>query len=152
MAVKVPPPGTKGSPFPRFMARFGNGMQVRRFRRGAVRSQRGMPTLLLTAVGARSGQPRPVILGYLPDGDDAWLIIASLAGASRQPAWLYNLAAKPDATIEFPDGGRVDVTASTVDGPDVAAAWARIDREAPDYGAYRTKTDREISIIRLRRR
>jgi deazaflavin-dependent oxidoreductase (nitroreductase family) len=152
MTVTVPPPGTRGSPFPRFMARLGNGMQIRRFRRGAVRSQRGMPTLLLEAMGARSGQSRPVILGYLTDGGDGWLIIASLAGAARQPNWLYNLAAHPEATVEFPDGRRFDVVASTVNGSDAAAAWERVERDAPGYAAYRTKTDREISVVRLRRR
>lgn len=152
MAVTIPPPGTKGAFFPRFMTRFGNGMQVNRFRKGAVRSIRGMPTLLMNAVGAKSAEPRPVVLGYLPDGDDAWLILATLAGAARQPAWLYNLAAHPDVSIEFPDGDRFDVTASTVAGADVEAAWVRVQREAPDYAAYQTKTDREISIIRLRRR
>ncbi len=111
-----------------------------------------MPTLLLEAVGARSGESRPVILGYLTDRDEGWFIIASLAGAARQPNWLYNLAAHPEAAIEFPDGRRVEVTASSVSGSDAAAAWERIQHDAPGYAAYRTKTDREISIVRLRRR
>jgi deazaflavin-dependent oxidoreductase (nitroreductase family) len=111
-----------------------------------------MPTLLLEAVGAKSGESRPVVLGYLTDGDQGWFIIASLAGAARQPGWLYNLAAHPEAAIEFPDGRRFEVVASSASGADAAAAWERIERDAPGYAAYRTKTDREIAIVRLRRR
>jgi deazaflavin-dependent oxidoreductase (nitroreductase family) len=134
------------------MARFGNGMMVRRFRRGAVQSTRGMKNLLLETSGAKSGTPRPVILGYLPEGENAWLIVASVAGSSRQPDWLYNLAAHPGSTIEFPDGQRVEVRAATLEGTDAEAAWERIRREAPAYYAYRSKTDREIPIVHLTRR
>jgi deazaflavin-dependent oxidoreductase (nitroreductase family) len=134
------------------MARFGNRMQVPRFRRGAVQVTSGMKNLLLETTGAKSGMPRPVVVGYLPDGDGRWLIVASVAGASWQPNWLHNLAAHPEATIEFPDGQRVEVTATSVEGPDAATAWERIRSEVPAYFNYRSKTDREIPIVRLSRR
>jgi deazaflavin-dependent oxidoreductase (nitroreductase family) len=134
------------------MARVGNGMMVRRFRRGAVQSTRGMKNLLLETSGAKSGMSRPVVVGYLPEGEGAWLIVASVAGSSRQPDWLYNLSAHPDATIQFPDGQRVEITAASVEGADAEAAWERIRHEVPAYYAYRSNTDREIPIIRLTRR
>jgi hypothetical protein len=55
-------------------------MMLRSFRRGGARTQGGIETLMLESVGARTGQLRQSVLGYLPDGDDAWLVIASLAG------------------------------------------------------------------------
>jgi deazaflavin-dependent oxidoreductase (nitroreductase family) len=152
MSVRVPPPGTRGSSFPRFMARLGNGMMVRRYRGGSAPTPRGMTTLLLDATGARSGEPRPVILGFLNDGPDAWLIFGTLSGAARQPSWLHNLAAHPEVAIQLPDGQRVDVTAATVSEAEAAAVWERLQQEAPGYAAYRSKTDREIPIIRLSRR
>jgi deazaflavin-dependent oxidoreductase (nitroreductase family) len=152
MTVKVPRSGTRGLRLPRFLARLGNRMMLRSFRRGGARTQGGIETLMLETVGAKSGQPRQSVLGFLPDGDDAWLVIASLVGAARNPAWLHNLAAQPEATVQFEDGRRVAVRADTLEGPDLDAAWQRLERDAPEFPRYRTKTDREIPIVRLRRR
>ena len=152
MTVKVPPGGTRGLRLPRLLARFGNGMMLRSFRKGTARTQGGIATLMLETVGAKTGQLRQSILGFLTEGDDAWLVIASLAGTARNPAWLHNLAAQPEATIQLEDGRRIGVHAETLDGPDLAAAWLRLETEAPEYPKYRTKTDREVAIIRLRSR
>ena len=152
MSVKVPPRGTKGLRLPHFLALLGNRMMLRSFRRGGARTQGGIETLLLETVGAKSGQARQAVLGFLPDGDGAWLVIASLAGAARNPAWLHNLAAQPDATVHFEDGTRVEVHAETLEGADLAAAWQRLETEAPEYPKYLGKTDREMAIVRLRRR
>jgi deazaflavin-dependent oxidoreductase (nitroreductase family) len=150
MTVKVPPPGTRGLWLPRFLARFGNGMMLRSFRKGGARTQGGIATLMLETMGAKTGEVRQSILGFLPDGDDAWLVIASLAGTARNPAWLHNLAAQPEATIQLEDGRRIHVRAETVDGADLAAVWQRLETEAPEYPKYKTKTDRVVAIVRLR--
>ena len=152
MTVKVPPKGTRGMPFPRFMTRLMNRTMVRQFRRGGMRTQSGISTLLLETLGARSGQPRHAALGYLEAGPESWLVIASMAGAAHHPAWLYNLAKQPEATIELADGRRVPVRAESLEGQNLEDAWARIAREVPEYAKYRTKTDREIPVLRLRRR
>jgi deazaflavin-dependent oxidoreductase (nitroreductase family) len=152
VTVKVPRGGTKGLRFPRFLTRLGNGMMLRSFRRGGARTQGGVETLMLETLGAKTGQVRQAILGFLPDSDDAWLVMASLAGAARNPAWLHNLAAQPEATVQFEDGRRIDVRAEMLEGPQLEAAWRRLEREAPEYPKYRTKTDREVAIVRLRRR
>jgi deazaflavin-dependent oxidoreductase (nitroreductase family) len=127
-------------------------MMLRSFRKGGARTQGGIETLMLETVGARTGQLRQSILGFLPDGDDAWLVIASVAGAARNPGWLHNLAAQPDAIVQFEGGKRVEVRAESLDGADLAAAWERLEREAPEYPKYRTKTDRDVAIVRLRHR
>ena len=134
------------------MARLGNRMMLRSFRKGGARTQGGIETLMLETVGRETGQVRQAILGFLRDGDDAWLVVASLAGTARNPGWLHNLAAQPDATIQLEDGRRLGVHAETLEGADLAAAWQRLEQEAPEYPKYRTKTDREIAIVRLRSR
>jgi deazaflavin-dependent oxidoreductase (nitroreductase family) len=135
------------------MMRLANRMLLRQFRRGGATTQGGVPTLLLETVGARSGEPRQVVLGYLSEGnDDAWLVVAALAGSRQHPAWLYNLAARPDVVVRFEDGRRFNVTAETLEGNDLARAWERFAREAPEFPEYQTKTDRQIPIVRLRRR
>ena len=69
--------------FPRFLAGLGNRFMLWQFGRGGSRTQGGVDTLMLETVGARSGKPRRVVLGYLPEGHDAWLVIAALAGATQ---------------------------------------------------------------------
>ena len=152
MPVVVPPKGTKGTLFPRFLVRLGSRFVPRMFRRGRMRTGGGIPTLMLETVGAKTGQPRQAILGFFEDGPSAWLVIASLAGASRHPAWLHNLAKQPDAMVEFFGGERVPVHAETLTGPDLDAAWRRMADEAPEYVKYLSKTDREIPKLRLRQR
>ena len=152
MTVRVPPSGRRGLRLPRLLARFGNGMMLRSFRRGGARTQGGVETLILETVGGKTGKVRQSVLGYLPEGDDGWLVVASLAGTARNPAWLHNLAARHEGTIQLRDGRRIGVHAETLEGADLAAAWERIEREAPEYPKYRTKTDREVAIVRLRSR
>ena len=153
MAVRVPPAGTRGSRFPRFpgrLARFMSRMQASMFRRqGGGRTQGGVPALLLETIGARTGETRRAMLGYLEDGPEAWLVIASLAGTARNPAWLHNLAKNPSATVELGDGRRVRVAATTLDGAELEAAWARIAVEAPEYAKYLDVTDRQMAVVRL---
>ena len=152
MTIKVPRGGTRGLRLPRFLARLGNGMMLRSFRKGGARTQGGIETLMLETIGAKTGQLRQSILGFLPDGHDAWLVIASVAGAARNPGWLHNLAAQPGATVQFEGGKRVEVRAESLEGADLAAVWERLETEAPEYPKYRTKTDRDVAIVRLRRR
>lgn len=153
MSVTVPPPGTRGSRFPRFpgvMARFFSRMQRRSFRRnGGGRTQGGAPTLLLETVGARTGEPRTAMLGYVEDGPGAWLVVASLAGSARNPGWLHNLARSPRATVELADGRRLAVTATTLSGDALADAWDKVGRDAPEYTKYHGVTDRQMAIVRL---
>jgi deazaflavin-dependent oxidoreductase (nitroreductase family) len=149
MSVTVPPKGTRGVPFPRFLVRLGSRFAPGMFRRRPNKTGGGIQTLLLETRGAKSGKTRNAILGYLEDGADAWLVIASLGGAARQPGWMYNLAKEPQATVEFYGGRRIEVEARTLSGDDREAAWARIEKEAPEYAKYLKKTDREIPVVRL---
>ena len=150
MSVTVPPKGTRGVLFPRFITRLTSGLTAGMFRRRENKTGGGIHTLLLETRGAKSGKIRHAILGYLEEGPMAWLVVASLAGASRHPGWLYNLAKDPRATIEFFGGRRVEVLAETLHGADRDAAWKRLEDEAPEYPKYLSKTDRDIPIVRLR--
>ena len=65
----------------------------------------GQDLLYLTTVGAKTGQKRHTAVARFPDGEDAWLVVASAAGSAHHPAWYHNIAAHPDQVwIEF--GGR----------------------------------------------
>jgi deazaflavin-dependent oxidoreductase (nitroreductase family) len=89
------------------------------------------------------------MLGYLEDAPGAWLVVASLAGAKRNPGWLHNLSKEPRAEIELGEGHRVGVRAEALQGDALDAAWKRFETDAPEYVAYLSKTDRVLPIIRL---
>jgi deazaflavin-dependent oxidoreductase (nitroreductase family) len=63
----------------------------------------GFDALVLTTIGRKSGRERQTPVGWFPGKDDGWLIVASAAGAARNPAWFHNLAAHPDKVwMEMP--------------------------------------------------
>jgi deazaflavin-dependent oxidoreductase (nitroreductase family) len=152
MSVKVPPRGTRGAFFPRVLAGFASRMISRQFRRrGGAQTQGGLHALLLATRGAKSGQIRHAVLGYIEETPDSWLVIASAVGAARHPSWLHNLAKDPEATVDFGDGKAIGVRAESVEGSELPAAWDRIAVDAPEYVKYRSKTDRDMPVVRLRR-
>jgi deazaflavin-dependent oxidoreductase (nitroreductase family) len=130
-------------------AKWANRMMIRRFRRKGSGRGMGMDMLVLTTTGARSGQRRETLLGVFPDGDGAWLIIASAAGSVANPAWYHNIAAHPDQ-VEIELGGKkVKVTATQLEDADREDAWRKITSAQPRYAGYATKTDRVIPVLRL---
>jgi len=154
MSVTVPPAGSRGSRFPKFpgfLARFFSRLQLRSFRRNkGGRTQGGVPTLILETIGAKSGENRYAMLGFIDEAPGSWLVVASLAGSARNPGWLHNLARNPEAAIELADGRRVRVSATTLVGPELEAAWQQVSMEASEYAKYLSVTDRAMPIVRLR--
>jgi deazaflavin-dependent oxidoreductase (nitroreductase family) len=111
----------------------------------------GMDLLYLTTVGAKTGQKRQSAVARFPDGEDAWLVVASAGGSAHHPAWYHNIAAHPDQVwVEF--GGRqLRVTPTQLEEDARAQAWQRITQLQPRYTGYQRKTDRAIPVIRLSR-
>jgi F420H(2)-dependent quinone reductase len=109
----------------------------------------GLPVVLLTTRGRQSGKERTVPLMYLDDG--GYVLIGSNGGAPRDPGWVQNLRAWPEAVLEGLDG-RVAVRAEEVADPaEYDRLWERITAVAPQYGQYAGRTDRRIPLVRLRR-
>ncbi len=111
---------------------------------------RGLPVLLLTTTGRRSGEPRTVALSYLDHGG-GYGVVASNAGADDHPAWWLNLEAEPAATVEI-RGERRAVRARLATGDEAAALWQRMVDANPDFAAYREQTDRELPVVVLEER
>ncbi|WP_083883850.1 nitroreductase/quinone reductase family protein [Nocardia higoensis] len=109
----------------------------------------GMDALLLTTVGRKTGVERTSPLGYLKKPDGTYLVVASAAGAPKNPAWYYNLAAAPDkARIQIADR-IIEVTAEQLQGEERESTWREIVALAPKMGEYQSKTDRQLPVIRL---
>ena len=109
------------------------------------------PSLLLHTTGAKTGQPRTNSLTYSRDGD-AYLIVASMGGSDRHPAWYHNLRAHPDAEINV-GPRRFPVTARLVtpDDSDYQRMWQLVNNNNADrYIAYQRKTSRPIPIFELK--
>ncbi|MGH3560345.1 MAG: nitroreductase/quinone reductase family protein [Mycobacterium sp.] len=108
-----------------------------------------MPALVLRTVGAKSGLERTTPVGYFPDGQGKWLIVASYAGAATNPAWYHNIAAHPDQVRIDIDGRTVNVAAEELHGSERDAAWKQITAAANRFAQYQEKTDRQLPILRL---
>jgi len=108
----------------------------------------GARLILLTTVGARSGRPHTVPLGYLPDGVGRMLVIGSAGGSPRHPQWYRNLLARPRVTIE--DGVfRYPADARVLTGPEREAAFDRAAEADPGWAEYQQKSGRQLPVVAL---
>lgn len=107
----------------------------------------GMPVLMLTTTGRKSGRPRTNVLTYLPQGRVS-VVFASNAGEPRHPAWWLNLAADPHATVQR---GRetMPVVAREADGEERARLWDEVVRTEAGYAVYAERTTRRIPVVVL---
>ncbi|MFC1433687.1 nitroreductase family deazaflavin-dependent oxidoreductase [Streptacidiphilus sp. N1-3] len=108
---------------------------------------RGMPVVVLTTLGAKSGRIRKNPLMRV-EHEGVYAVVASKGGAPKHPVWYHNVVADPH--VELQDGPvRQDMTAREVTGAEKAEWWERAVAAYPDYADYQTKTDREIPVFVL---
>jgi len=107
----------------------------------------GAPVLLLTSVGAKSGERRTTPVMYLPDGE-RMVIFASLGGAPNNPAWYHNLVANPSATVEV-GPGTVEVDAVVTSGEERDRLFEQQAELYPQFADYAQKTTRQIPVVAL---
>jgi deazaflavin-dependent oxidoreductase (nitroreductase family) len=108
---------------------------------------RGMPIILLTSVGAKSGKLRKTPLMRVEHGGE-YAVVASLGGAPNNPVWYYNLKKNPH--VELQDGSvKRDYIAREVEGDEKKVWWERSVAAYPDYADYQKKTTREIPVFVL---
>lgn len=110
-------------------------------------TMRGMPIIVLTSVGAKSGKLRKTPLMRVKHGDE-YAVVASLGGAPQNPVWYYNLKKNPH--VELQDGPvKRDYIAREVTGDEKAIWWKRAVEAYPDYADYQKKTSRQIPVFVL---
>jgi deazaflavin-dependent oxidoreductase (nitroreductase family) len=120
----------------------------------------GVPALLLTTTGRKSGLPRTHGLTYCRDRGDL-IVVASNGGSDRPPAWLLNLEANPDVTVRV--GRQVLRATARVVGPEERAQlWPLVNRSNRGlsrvlhrgvrgrYDVYQRHTTREIAVVVIR--
>ena len=110
-------------------------------------TMRGMPIVVLTSVGAKSGKLRKTPLMRVEHGGE-YAVVASLGGAPQHPVWYHNLKQHPQ--VELQDGPtKRDYLAREVTGDEKAVWWERAVAAYPDYADYQQKTTREIPVFVL---
>ena len=111
----------------------------------------GVPTLLLTTTGRRTGKPRttPLIYGRSEE-HDCYLIVASRGGARHHPSWYLNLVETPEVRLQV-GAECFDATARTASAEAKPPLWELMAEIWPAYNDYQAKTARQIPVVILER-
>jgi deazaflavin-dependent oxidoreductase (nitroreductase family) len=108
----------------------------------------GMPVLVLTTTGRKSGAKRSNMLTSPLRVGDSIVLVASRGGDDRNPDWYYNLQADPAVEVEL-DGATRPMTARIADAAEKAQLWPQIVADHSNYADYQRKTERDIPVIVL---
>jgi deazaflavin-dependent oxidoreductase (nitroreductase family) len=107
----------------------------------------GVPTLLITTRGRKSGTPHRTALIYGRDGD-RYLVVASRGGSPNHPSWYLNLVEHPEVDLQV-GAARFSARARTADADEKPRLWSLMTSLWPDYDSYQSKTDRDIPVVIL---
>ena len=110
----------------------------------------GTPIMLLHHIGAKSRIERVTPVAYNPQGDGAFVIVASNGGSPTHPSWYYNLKANPRIEVEV-GTKRFTALAKELDGTARADLWPKLIEAAPSIGEFQAKTTRQIPLLVLTR-
>jgi deazaflavin-dependent oxidoreductase (nitroreductase family) len=106
----------------------------------------GMPVVIVTTVGNKSGKVRKMALMRV-EHEGQYALVASKGGAPTHPVWYYNLRANPDQ-LTIQDGPEpFDFTVVEASGAEYDEWWERAVAAYPPYAEYQTKTERVIPIF-----
>lgn len=105
----------------------------------------GCPVCLVTMTGRKSGKRKTIALMYVPVVDKV-LLVASLGGSPRNPAWYYNLKSDPEVTIQF-GRRRRRMMARETSGSERDALWPQAVAHYPSYADYQRRTTRQIPVF-----
>ena len=107
----------------------------------------GLPNMMLTTTGRKSGLERSNPLLCVPDGHRI-LIAGSYFGGPKEPLWVKNLEANPDVTVRFRNE-TTRLTARRLVGEERAQAWPTMVATWPNFARYEQRTNREIKVFEL---
>lgn len=116
-------------------------------RQTAVSFIAGLPSIMLTVKGAKSGEPRTIPLLGIPD-EERFIVIASNWGQKHHPAWYYNLRSNPDITVAL-NGKTAPYRARQVFDLEYQQCWEKAISTYKGYEAYKQRAQREIPIFVL---
>ncbi|MFB6616901.1 nitroreductase/quinone reductase family protein [Streptomyces sp. NPDC085524] len=109
----------------------------------------GLPLLLLTTTGARSGESRTMPMAYLRDGERL-VVFAANGGRENRPGWYYNLLADPSARVEVGTEA-YGVTAVETDGAERERLWELQLKHTPFLADLQERAGRRVPVMALSR-
>ena len=126
--------------------------QVDRYERsggteGLTLRDTGLPVIVVTHVGNKTGAVRKTPLMRVADGD-GYVLIGSQGGAPKDPVWVHNLRANPAVTIRDATSTQKMRAREVKDGPERARLWALAVAAFAPYADYQNKTERRIPVFR----
>lgn len=104
----------------------------------------GLPTLLLTCVGRKSGEKRITPLVFFAHGEDM-VVVGSLAGYDTHPAWVLNLNAKAECEVQC-DANVMNCVARDATDEERAAMWSDMTALFPPWGYFQEQTERPFAV------
>ena len=110
----------------------------------------GTRLLVLTTTGARTGQRRRALLFFSKDGAE-YLIAGTASGSTRDPAWLHNLKANPETSVQI-GGEHRPVRARVATPAEHERLWPKAVKTYSGYADYQKRTERKIPLVILERR
>jgi deazaflavin-dependent oxidoreductase (nitroreductase family) len=123
-------------------------LRLTRGRHSATSLLAGLPVVIVTTTGAKSGQPRSLPLVAIPDGENV-ILIASNFGQKHHPAWYYNLRAHPEVQLTY-EGKTVAYMARETSGVERERCWQRAVDLYSGYGLYKERAgERQIGVFLL---
>jgi deazaflavin-dependent oxidoreductase (nitroreductase family) len=106
----------------------------------------GMPVVMLTTKGRKSGQLRHNMLTSPLEMGDSFVLVASFGGDNRHPTWFLNLRENPDVEVSM-RGTTRRARARIATGDERAELWSKLTAAHANYAGYQTKTKREIPVV-----
>ncbi|CAN5855063.1 nitroreductase/quinone reductase family protein [soil metagenome] len=108
----------------------------------------GMPVLMLTTTGRKSGKARTTMLTAPLHDDDRTVLVASYGGDDRHPAWFLNLREHPEVEVMM-DGGVRSMRARVASSGEKAELWPEVVAAYKGYAGYEKRSRRDIPLVIL---
>lgn len=108
----------------------------------------GMPVIILTSTGRKSGKRRSTVLTAPVCGEGRMVLVASYGGDDRHPAWFLNVRDDPQVDVTIA-GRQVSMRARVASEQERAELWPRVVGAYPGYGEYQRRSSRQIPLVVL---
>jgi deazaflavin-dependent oxidoreductase (nitroreductase family) len=113
---------------------------------GTTLRDTGLPVIIVTQTGNKTGATRKVPLMRVKDGTN-YVLVGSVGGAPKDPVWVYNLRANPAVEIRDLTVVQAMKVREVKDGAERARFWKLAVAAFPTYEEYQAKTTRRIPVF-----
>ncbi len=113
---------------------------------GTTLRDTGLPVVIVTHTGNKTGAVRKTPLMRVRDGDN-YVLVGSQGGAPQHPAWVHNLRSNPKVELRDKTEVQAMQVREVADAAERARLWKLAVAAYPPYGEYQTRTTRQIPVF-----